>query len=373
LAAGWQAFTPPVAASSDNNQGAVKSKARAFQWDALLLGTKALLAVSSGLVNRVILSDSNPCGRIYKIHRISNICQKGLILATVGRQRFQPMRYREFHPKPPLNSVIECLWTLENDTDDPASRTERILPDGCIELILNFGARFLQHIDDTPQLQPQTFIAGQLTKPLLITPTGPVQLIGIRFHPGGTSPFFRLPMHELTNQVVELGGFARALEVSLLATSNDLPSVTEKVFALQRVLTQLLLKNKSDLRLLKIAERVVESAGMTPVETLAFDAGISCRQLERRFLAQIGLGPKLLSRILRFQQVFRAVDANEPSWPTVALDCGYYDQAHLIKDFRQFAQQTPSMLFAEQSSFTESFTRKARTSDFSNTTQFERI
>lgn len=283
------------------------------------------------------------------------------------------MRYREFHLKAPLNAVIECLWTLESETEDAVPQTERILPDGCVELILNFGTPFLQHTGDTTRLQPRNFVAGQLTRPLLIAPTGPVQLIGIRFHPGGTAPFFRLPMHELTNQVVELGGFARDLEFSLLASTSDLPSVTQKVLALQKVLMQLLLKNKSDLRLLKIAARVVESGGMTPVETLAFDAGISCRQLERRFLTQIGLGPKLLSRILRFQQVFRAVDANETSWPLVALECGYYDQAHLIRDFRQFAQQTPSMLFAEQSSFTESFTRKARTSGFSNTPQFERI
>jgi len=56
------------------------------------------------------------------------------------------------------------------------------------------------------------------------------------------------------------------------------------------------------------------------------------------------------------------------AWAPVALECGYYDQAHLIRDFNQFAQQTPGVLFAEQSPLTESFTRKSRVSDFSNTT-----
>lgn len=141
----------------------------------------------------------------------------------------------------------------------------------------------------------------------------------------------------------------------------------DKLVAVEKLLTQLLLEKTADTRVLQIAARIVSSGGMIPIDTLASDAAISSRQLERRFLAEIGVGPKLLSRILRFQQVFRAVDANETSWPLVAVDCGYYDQAHLIRDFRQFAQQTPSVLFAEQSRFTESFTRKARTSNFSNT------
>jgi AraC-like DNA-binding protein len=280
------------------------------------------------------------------------------------------MRYREFYPHSPLNTVIECLWTLESETEEPAARLEKILPDGCVELILNFGARFIQHVDDTTRLQPRTFLAGQLTGPLLIAPTGIVQLIGIRFHPGGTAPFFPLPMYQLTDQVVELGAFARGFESILLCSSEELPLIAEKVVALERVLTKLLLKSTRHSKGLQIAARIVESGGVIPIDALAVEAGISSRQLERTFLAEIGVGPKLLSRILRFQQVFRAVDANQTCWPVIAVDCGYYDQAHLIRDFRQFAQQTPSVLFAEQSSLTESFTRKARTSNFSNTPQF---
>lgn len=277
------------------------------------------------------------------------------------------MRYREFKPAPPLNRVVECLWTLESERNDSTACTERILPDGCVELILNFAEPFQQHSSDSALRQPVNFIVGEMTGPIFISPTGPVQLIGIRFHPGGTKPFFRLPMHEVTDRVIELGALARDLELALTTRTHELPSVEQKVFALQTALTEQLLQSNTDFRLLRIAERIVESGGMLPIETLASDAGISCRQLERKFLAEIGLGPKLLSRILRFQQVFRAVEASEASWPEVALECGYYDQAHLIRDFRQFAQQTPATLFATPSSFTESFTRKSRTSGFSNT------
>lgn len=277
------------------------------------------------------------------------------------------LRYSEFHPQPPLNNFVECFWALESDAQISEHKTERILPDGCVEVILNFAEPFAQHDDDSTRVQPRNFIVGQMTRPISISPTGPVQLIGIRFHPGGTTPFFRLPMNVLTNRLVELGSFARTLEAKLISEAVHLPDLKDKVAALQKVLLGILRDTKSDFGVLRIAARIIESSGMVPVDNLANEAGLSSRQLERRFLAEVGVGPKVLSRILRFQQVFRAVDADLTSWPTVALDCGYYDQAHLIKDFRQFAQQTPAVLFSESSTFTESFTRKRRMSGFSNT------
>lgn len=278
------------------------------------------------------------------------------------------MQYREIKTKPPLSRCIECFWTLESDTPSEPNQAERILPDGCVELILNFGAEFSQHTDNGAKVrQPRNFLVGQMTGPILISPTGLVQLLGIRFHPGGTYPFFRIPMDELTDRVVELGSFAGNLERELLAVSRDLPSLSTKIAAVEDMLVSWLLRGKNDSWLLGLAAKIVDRGGLISVDQLATEAGVSGRQLERRFLREVGVGPKLLCRILRFQQVFRAVECRDVAWAPLAVECGYYDQAHLIRDFNRFAQQTPSVLFAEQSHLTESFTRKARTSDFSNT------
>lgn len=275
------------------------------------------------------------------------------------------MNYCEIKPRSPLSRFVECFWTLESD--QPPTKPERILPDGCVELILNFGAAFSQHCEDRQELQPRNFLVGQMTGPILISPTGAVQLIGIRFHPGGTAPFVQLPLHEITDQVVELGSLSSKLERDLLRMTSASASLAEKIVAVEEFLTGELLSCKTDPRLMMLAGRVVDSGGLVSVDRLANDAGISSRQLERRFLREIGLGPKLLARIIRFQQVFRAVEQCDAAWATVAIECGYYDQAHLIRDFNQFAQQTPAVLFGHQSALTESFTRKARKSDFSNT------
>lgn len=277
------------------------------------------------------------------------------------------MRYREFLPNLMLQNVVECFWSLEGDPPDPETPPERILPDGCVEVVLNYGSPFVQHDACSARLQPSNFIVGQMTGPILISPTGPVHLIGIRFHPGGTAPFFRLPMHQLTNQVVELNAVGSQLGTKLISKTAALAGISQKVSALERLLTKLLLESKNDFRTMRIASWIVQQGGMAPVDEIARVSGLSSRQLERRFLGDVGIGPKLLSRILRFQQVFRAVDNNQALWSKLALDCGYYDQAHLIKDFRQFTHQTPAALFSQQSSLTELFTRKNRASDFSNT------
>ncbi|HEX3184901.1 MAG TPA: AraC family transcriptional regulator [Pyrinomonadaceae bacterium] len=277
------------------------------------------------------------------------------------------MRYREIPPRPPLNSFVECFWTLEGDGPALGSPPERILPDGCVELILNFGDRFSQHDNDARELQPRHFLVGQMSGPILISPNGAVQLLGIRFHPGGTSAFVRVPMNEVTDRIAELGGLSSELEQELLRVSECLPSLRARIAAVEGALIRRLLRGSHDSPALRLAARVVQSAGLISVDQLATDAGISSRQLERRFLREIGVGPKLLGRILRFQQVFRAVERLDAAWASIAVECGYYDQAHLIRDFNQFAGQTPSVLLAEKSSLTNAFTRKARTSHFSNT------
>lgn len=278
------------------------------------------------------------------------------------------MRYREIPPQqPPLNRVVECFWTLEGDGVSEGAKPERILPDGCVELILNFGAEFSQHCDGEHKLQPRNFLVGQMTGPIMISPTGAVQLLGIRFHPGGTPPFLRMPLHEITDQIAELGSLSSKLERDLMRATSESLLLSEKIRAVETLLTSYLANDKHDSWLLALAGRIVDSRGLVSVDQLANDAGVSSRQLERRFLREIGVGPKLLGRIIRFQQVFRAVEHCNAAWADIALECGYYDQAHLIRDFNQFAQQTPAVLFSSQSALTEAFTRKMRRSDFYNT------
>ena len=277
------------------------------------------------------------------------------------------MLYREIQPTPALARFVECFWTLENDGSTTVAQPERLLPDGCVELILNFGERFREHKDDgEEERQPQHLLVGQMTRPILIAPTGSVQLLGIRFHPGGTFPFFGIPMQELTNRVSDLEALSSEFQSELIRCGDEASSLL-KIAMVEKLLIERVRCYKHDPRLVSLVTKLVQNGGQVSVDQLATDAGLSSRQLERRFLLEVGIGPKLLSRILRFQQIFRAVDRHDEGWAAVAAECGYYDQAHLIRDFREFARQTPALLFENSSALTEAFTRKNRMSHFSNT------
>ena len=134
-----------------------------------------------------------------------------------GYSPFEPMRYREIKPQSELRRFVECFWTLESDHSASTVAPAPILPDGCVELILNCGSPFQEIKENGKRIrQPAHFVVGQMTRPVLIAPTGAVELIGIRFHPGGTIPFLAQPQHELTNQIIELSAIDSAFESELV-------------------------------------------------------------------------------------------------------------------------------------------------------------
>jgi AraC-like DNA-binding protein len=93
--------------------------------------------------------------------------------------------------------------------------------------------------------------------------------------------------------------------------------------------------------------RLVATRGAAPVEALAEEIGCGRRHLRGRFRRHTGLAPKVFGRILRFQRAAALLaDPRGPSLCEIALDCGYYDQAHLNRDFRAFAGRTPTELLA---------------------------
>ena len=186
------------------------------------------------------------------------------------------MRYREIIPTQYLARFVECLWTLEGGATAEPVYPERILPDGGVELILNFGAQFREHKDNgQEERQPMSSLVGQITRPVLIAPTGLVQLIGIRFHPGGTFPFFRVPMDEVTNRIVELGALSRDLEWEFLSLTGEAPSLMPKIIALEKLLAERVRDCKHDSWLIGLSGEIVRRGGLVSRDQRATDAGIS--------------------------------------------------------------------------------------------------
>jgi len=266
------------------------------------------------------------------------------------------MKYREWTPPPGLQDQVEAVWALSGSAGDPGE-PQRILPDGCAELILNFGDPVIQETGGR-RVQPSLMFVGQITGPLDIRPTGRVDLLGIRFRPGGAAALTPVPQHELVDRSVPLDDIARAA-AGRLEQVFDVDDPTERMTRATRALEATLESRRTVVT--DSADAIVRMWGMIPVGVLAAGAGMGARQLERRFLDEVGVTPKRLARISRFQRVFHAIERQPAGWTRVAVDCGYYDSSHLVRDFREFAGDAPSRAVAAGDELTLAFTRARRT------------
>ena len=136
------------------------------------------------------------------------------------------------------------------------------------------------------------------------------------------------------------------LSPALSRALND-ACATGRIAAIECALVEFERRHGRSDELVREAVRRISAPGSTPdVARLARSLGVSLRQMQRRFTAQVGLGPKHFARMRRFQRVFAVVEEGNARWAAVAAECGYYDQAHLIRDFKEFLGETPAVLTA---------------------------
>lgn len=257
------------------------------------------------------------------------------------------VEYVELEPRPVLRGRA-CFWRLTGPSADRGAQPEPVLPDGCVELIVHLGDPFTIERDGRRELQPRALLAGPGTAPVRLAPTGRVDVIGVRLEGGAAAGLVDGSLAELTDRIPELGavapGFARGLAEELAdpAPGEGWSDVLER--RLERALERSRIARSRPLE--HAVARLRSSAGRASITALAHEAGLSLRQLERCFRERVGLGPKTFARLVRFQRALVLVRRPGPSLAAVAARCGYFDQAHLVRDFRQFAHECPSSLRA---------------------------
>lgn len=258
------------------------------------------------------------------------------------------MDYRTIAPGTDLSLFMRCFWTLDAPKETKAYK-QRIVPDGCMEMIFHYGDLYKQYLEDgSSVVQPRSFVFGQLTQPLDIEPTGKTGIFAVRFNPDGFAPFTTLPLNMMENRAVTLaelyGNEGRQLENDILTavTTDDRIKIIE-TFLSRRVASA------------DLIDRVIQSAittmitlnGQLSVNNISKELNINRRHLERRFTAVIGLSPKQLSKIIRLQAAIKMLMNNESgSLTNIAYEGNYYDQAHFIKDFKEFTGVSPKKFYS---------------------------
>jgi len=228
-------------------------------------------------------------------------------------------------PAAPLRPFIEHYWSVAPDGDGPVDLRVDVFVDARADLVFNFGASYTREALGVARRVRRSNLDAQRLHPIRITQRGAVEVCGVRFHLGGLGPFARAPLAPWTDQTPApadvLGPETIALEEALRgAVDLDARAALLDAFFL----------------------RALTGDGGATVADAAEAAGVSSREFGRLFARHLGVAPKAVARVLRFQSALRAL-MRDPgcALADVAARCGYFDQPHFIKDFRRFTGGVP--------------------------------
>jgi AraC-like DNA-binding protein len=238
--------------------------------------------------------------------------------------------YREIDPPPDLVPFVDCFWTSAVESES----CQRIVPDGCVDVL------FISHANQVVDAQ----VVGAMTRFRDVRLRAGDSLLGVRFQPGMAEACLQCDIPALNDRLVPfeeiLGKAARALVADL----GRCDSIEDRV----QKLGPRLVRWPRVTEVQQAIGELVRQRGRLSVADFAGAAGLGDRQLRRACYRHSGLGPKQLARILRFRHASSQLREGVQDLAGLAIDCGYYDQAHMIRDFRSLAGATPLGLLRQQ-------------------------
>lgn len=243
--------------------------------------------------------------------------------------------YIEILPDYDLENIIYCYWQLKTTQTLSEPFVYRVVADGCIDIFFE-----LNHSEEN-------FVMGFCKKFTEFPLENSFNYVGVRFLPSMFPQLFRIDASELSNRFVELKEVIPTTSEFISShfnSSNSLETI-KKIF--DTYFLELASKSAfdNDTRLYQSIEIILNKVGMVDVEK-DLNTGISQRQLRRLFEYYIGDTAKTFAQVVRFQNILRAKPSTQNLRQNkLFFDSGYYDQAHFIKEFKNFYGVTPSKAF----------------------------
>jgi AraC-like DNA-binding protein len=246
-------------------------------------------------------------------------------------------------PAPWLAPYVERVWALS----EIASHTsEVVLPTGTFELVVNLeDDEIIVSRDDVETRYSGAIVSGANTQPFAIDPRVHQRIVGVHFRPGGAAPFFGTAPAELTNRHVDLHELAGA--TSLRDQLCSARSTRDRFVILEALLKRSFVatRNRSEVR--SAIGSLTRST--TPIASLVEASGLSHRRFIDLFTAEVGISPKCFARVSRMQRALRLARDTSAPWAELAIECGYSDQSHLIRDLRALCGMTPAQYASRRS------------------------
>lgn len=246
-------------------------------------------------------------------------------------------RYREYAPDKRLSPYVACYWTLDYAARG-REQPHRILPDGCVDIIVDRLA---------PSREGASFVAGLMTSFQVLTLTGVQSLFGIRMFVEAAPAILRFPVSESVGQQLFLEDVWGSEGLELAETLLSADSVPLMIEAMERKLRErLAVEDAPGSALLRAGlQYMYSSGGSLSMAELAERLHFSERHVRRTFERELGVSPKELLGIVRFQSMLqRLCQGDFSNMAELAAACGYYDQAHFIKSFQRYYGLAPGQV-----------------------------
>lgn len=252
--------------------------------------------------------------------------------------------YREHLPHPLLKNRVRTYWSME-ELHTRQTEKHRFYPERMVRLCFYQGEAYLPDLSPGASLEPlpSVYMLGFQKEPMHFISRGLTRVVGVELYPWAARELMQ-PGEHLQNiffQPVQGALRALAREVLHLIGCNDIPGAIEAIETW--LLSRLSLRDLDAQAGIQAALSLYHLRGQARVSELADWHGVSVRHLERQFQDTVGITPKLLSRLIRFEEAHNQLWVNPQSSLTeLAFELGYADQAHFCREFRTFTHITPS-------------------------------
>jgi AraC-like DNA-binding protein len=268
-----------------------------------------------------------------------------------------PVIFRVHIPAAPLGHFIDNIIYMKVGAVDHA--IERLLPDGNVVLIVDLTdtPKFIYDDETLAPVQAcnKAWLSGIHTKGLLIPAGGFAHQLVVTFKKGRAFPFLRMPLTEVADVVVDtdlvMRNILRLREMLLdCVSAEDIFATAEAFFRREYFRGEYFGGLEGQACIDTAVARIVAAPEALTMEALSRDLGYSQKHFIHLFKNHVGVTPKSFLRIMRFNKTLNEIaGAAEIHWSALALDCGYYDQAHFIGDFKKFSGYTPEEYMARRS------------------------
>ncbi|TDX02056.1 helix-turn-helix domain-containing protein [Dinghuibacter silviterrae] len=247
------------------------------------------------------------------------------------------MTYTEIIPGERLRPYVQCYYTFESEGTGTLEDT--VFPGGPMEIIFNMGEGIWQAASETT---PAVELWGKLTQPLAVRSVGANKMLGIRFFAHTAAYILQDEVSVFNDRVSDLRALLGAPVARLHQRLLETARLTDRIALIEDFLWTRLEAGVRLHHIGMIESMVHDMNEPDRMETIARRHHISSRYLQKLFLRYTGVNPKLYHKINRFQQSLQHITRDPSSLTSIAYECGYFDQAHFIRDFKQFAGITPS-------------------------------